>query len=288
MTVEIFKPSAPLSDLIDHYLLVDINWATETGLANVWRLIPYGQVSMLFLYGDPHEYSMKSATEAMHYTSRAFMVGPLTQPIWLKFSGHTRLIKIQFKSSGAQHFLPVNMEQFRNVPNLDLEILWGNTVKNLLRQIEACHSDVERILTLNDFLEKRRLPQSPLIDYVDYTIQQIKATNGNLSINQLEQKLGIGTRQLERLFRTKMGLSAKEMCKMIRLNFAFSSLQLEPDLSLTSLSYDAGYYDQSHFNKDFKSLTGLNPSKLLSKNSKELFVTHGACFVKQKSHKMLA
>lgn len=281
MKAEIFKPSSCLSKYIDNYMLVDIDWRNTTELANVWRLIPYGKASMLFLYGDSHQYSLQGATEFMQHTRRAFLVGQLVQPIWLKFTGHTRLIKIQFKSSGLQRFLPVNMEEFRNVPSLDLEAVWGNVINEFLEQLGESLSDTERINKLNIFLEKRLLPQAELIDYVDYTIQQMKATAGNLSIKSLEQKLGISTRQLERLFRKKIGLSPKEMSKLIRLNGAFSSIETDPGISLTSLSYEAGYYDLSHFSRDFKSIAGISPNKLFSERSKELFVTKGQCFLKQ-------
>lgn len=283
MKAELFKPGPSLSKYIDNYMLVDIDWRNTAATTNVWRLIPYGKVSMLFLYGDRHEYSLQGANESMQHTRQAFLVGQLTQPIWLKFTGRTRLIKIQFKSSGAQRFLPVNMEEFKNVPSLDLEAVWGGAIKELLEQLEGAASDTERIAKLNSFLEKRLLPQLDQVDYVDYSIQQMKACNGNISIKGLEQKLGISTRQLERLFRARIGLSPKEMGKLIRLNCAFYSLEEDPDISLTSLSYDAGYYDQSHFSRDFKSIAGVSPSKLFSENTKELFVTHGQCFVKQNS-----
>ena len=141
MKAEIFKPSAALSKYIDSYMLVDIDWRNTPALANVWRLIPYGKVSMLFLYGDTHEYSLKGSIEHMQHTRKAFLVGQLMRPIWLKFTGHTRLIKIQFKSSGAQRFLPVNMEEFRNVPSLDLETVWGRAVNEFLEQLEETIGD---------------------------------------------------------------------------------------------------------------------------------------------------
>lgn len=281
MKAELFNPSPSLNRYIDSYLVVDIDWLHPTAPANVWRLIPYGKVSMFFHYGDTYEYSLQGATGLMHRERRAFLVGPLVQPVWLKFTGRSRLIKIQFKSSGAQRFLPINMEEFRNVPSLDMEAVWGDAVNELLEQLEESLSDAERIDRLNDFLEKRLLPQPDLVDYVDYTIQQMKANNGNLSIKGLEHKLGISNRQLERLFRTKIGISPKEMGKLIRFNSAFASLQTDPDISLINLSFETGYYDQSHFYRDFKSISGVSPTNFFSKNPKELFVTHGANFMKQ-------
>lgn len=282
MKAELFQPSPSLSRYIDSYMLVDIDWRNTEAVSTIWRLIPYGKISMLFLYGEPHEYSLSGASASMQRTRQAFLVGQLTQPIWLKFSGHTRLIKIQFKSSGAQQFLPLHMEEFKDMPSLDLEAIWGGAINELLEQIQEATSDADRISRLNQFLEKRLLPQQDMVDYVDYTIHQMKACNGNLAIKGLEQKLGISTRQLERLFRARIGLSPKEMGKIIRLNAAFSSLESDPDISLTSLSYEAGYYDQSHFSRDFKSIAGVSPSKLFSQSTNELFVTHGQCFMKQK------
>lgn len=281
MKTNLFKPSSSLTNYIDNYMLVDIDWSKTTELANVWRLIPYGKVAMFFLYGDTWEYNFQGATAPMRREGRAFLVGPLVQPIWLKFTGRSRLIKIQFRSSGAQRFLPVNMEEFRNMPSLDLEAVWGKAISELLEQLEESPTDIESISKLNNFLEKRLLPQQDHIDYVDYTIQQMKANNGNISIKGLEQKLGICTRQLQRHFLAKIGISPKEMSKLIRLNSAFCSLETDPGISLTNLSYEAGYYDQSHFYRDFKSISGVSPTSFFTKNSEELFVTHGANFVEQ-------
>ena len=71
-----------------------------------------------------------------------------------------------------------------------------------------------------------------IIDYVDYTLAQLKVNQGNLAIKSLEGQLGISTLQLERLFRAKLGLSPKEMSKIIRLNCAFSNLEANPTVSL--------------------------------------------------------
>lgn len=122
----------------------------------------------------------------------------------------------------------------------------------------------------SSIFERRLLPQQNIMDYVDYTIEQMKTRHGNLSIKGLEQKLGITTRQLERLFRARIGLSPKEMGKLIKLNDAFSYLEADCSISLTSLSYEAGYYDQSHFSRDFKSIARVIPP-LFSRSISYLF-----------------
>ena len=280
MKAEIFKPSPALAPFIENYMIVDIDWRQTPEKSSIWRLIPFGQVSMLFLLGDAHGYNLTGPEETMRETQNAFMVGQFTKPIWLKFSGHTHLIKIQFKPSGIQQLIPVDMKEFTNVPSIELEALWGNSVNFLIEQLYNTKSDVAKINILDQYLEHKLLPQNPQADYIDFTIEQLKINKGNLNVGALENKLGISSRHLERLFLKRVGLSPKELSKIIRLNYAFSYLKTAPDQTLTNLSYEAGYYDQSHFSRDFKTITGISPSKLVSHKSSELFVTHGKCFVK--------
>ena len=279
MNAAIYEPGFRLSRYIDNFMLVDINWKEDMQEHSVWRLIPFGQVSMLFLFGDAHQYNLEGPQYKMQLTHRAFMVGQLTRPIWLKFSGHTRLIKIQFKSAGVHQLLPFNMQQFTNEPSLDLEAVWGAPVNLLLEKLYHAQTDEQRIADMKHFLEERILPPSEMIDYVDFTINQLKLNRGNISIQTMEKRLGISGRHLERLFRTKVGLSPKELSKIIRLNHALQELKADAGISLLSLSHATGYYDQAHFSRDFKSIAGVAPSKLLSEASSELFVTHGKCFV---------
>jgi AraC-like DNA-binding protein len=288
MNTQIIKPNPRLSGIIDNYMLVDIDWQRiaaqgNTSLASVWRLIPYGKVSMLFVYGDTHEYSLEGATAGMQKTRQAFLVGQLTKPIWLKFSGHTRLIKIQFKPGALSQLLPMELDEFTNVPSLDLEAVWGRAAGQLVERIHEAGADHDRIALLDAFFDKRLQARNNLVDYVEYTLTQLQQAQGKVSIKGLEDKLGISTRQLERLFLSKVGLSPKQMSKIIRLNGAFSQLEAQPSLSMTSLSYELGYHDQAHFCHDFKAIAGVSPSKLFSQSSGELFVTHGQCFMKQKS-----
>ena len=278
MKADLYQPSQRLSKYIDNYMLVDINWRKADQEFSTWRLIPFGQVSMLFLFGDAHQYTLEGPQSSMLKTRNAFMVGQLTKPIWLQFSGHTRLIKVQFKSAGIQQLLPFNMREFTNVPSLDLEAVWGSAVNDLLEMLHGADSDLERVAAVNQFLEERILPPSELIDYVDYTIHQLKASKGNLSIGKMERQLGISSRHLERLFLQKVGLSPKELSKIIRLNCALTRLKSESGISLSALSHAIGYYDQSHFSRDFKCLAGVAPSRVLTESSAELFVTNGKCF----------
>mgnify|MGYP001801732866 CR=1 FL=1 len=66
-------------------------------------------------------------------------------------------------------------------------------------------------------------------------------------------------RKLERQFKSHVGLSPKFYARIIRLGHIFELMQ-QGDQSWSDLVYHSGFYDQSHFIKNFKEFTGEDPS----------------------------
>lgn len=278
MQVNSYCPSAQLKPFIDNYMFVDIAWQDLHQMSPLWRLIPFGQVSALFIYGDRHQYSTSGSTTGMQTTLDTFLVGQLTRPLWLKFSGHTRLAKIQFKTGGIQQFMTSPLADFTDQASIGLDIFWAADPGLLNEQLYSASDDAVRCTLLNTFFEKRLLPVNAQTVYVDYTLNQLQRSGGNLKVAELERPLGISARQLERVFRRRVGLSPKDIGKFMRLNTALHALENDPDRQLSALGYELGYFDPAHFSKDFKQFTGLNPSALRSRPDGEYLVAAGKCF----------
>jgi AraC-like DNA-binding protein len=79
------------------------------------------------------------------------------------------------------------------------------------------------------------------------------------NIENVASRYGITSRYLQKLFLQYTGLTPKLYSKINRFQ---NSLKLvtKKDTSLTSIAYDCGYFDQSHFIREFKSFTGFTPS----------------------------
>jgi len=76
----------------------------------------------------------------------------------------------------------------------------------------------------------------------------------------------LGQRRVEQRFKKEVGISPKLFHRTLRVNAAIKEMIARPDDSLTDISYRSGYYDQSHFIRDFKKFTGVTPSGFV-KNS---------------------
>ena len=77
-----------------------------------------------------------------------------------------------------------------------------------------------------------------------------------MDVISLSKNLNINRRQLERKFSTLIGLSPKQLSKVVRLQATIKLLSNKQFTNLTSIAYESDYYDQSHFIKDFKEFTG--------------------------------
>jgi AraC-like DNA-binding protein len=82
-------------------------------------------------------------------------------------------------------------------------------------------------------------------------------------VEQLSQKLGISSRQLQRRFTSAIGYGPKmfqSVLRFQRLLRLFGS-DAQP-LSLAHAAIDAGYSDQAHMTREVKRFAGRSPSAL--------------------------
>lgn len=92
----------------------------------------------------------------------------------------------------------------------------------------------------------------------------ILSNKGMVNI-ETELNDGISSRHLRRLFNFYVGDTTKSFCRVIRFQ---NLLKIDPSISLLQaekLFYDFGYYDQTHFIKEFKQYYGITPSQAIVK-----------------------
>ena len=98
----------------------------------------------------------------------------------------------------------------------------------------------------------------PLDDAVRQAVIAIVAAGGTRPIADIAAQIGIGDRQLQRRFRTAVGITPKQFARVRRLRSTGTSL-LEGGHSWASVAASHGFADQSHLIHEFSQLTGLTP-----------------------------
>lgn len=92
--------------------------------------------------------------------------------------------------------------------------------------------------------------------------QAITCSRGLLRVREAARLSGYSERQLNRLFLTQIGMNVKSYARYVRFHHVLRRLQQAPGC-LAELSQRAGYFDQAHFDKDFKAISGVSPQQYL-------------------------
>ena len=176
-------------------------------------------------------------------------------------STNTGTVLVFFKEAGASPFFrqPFH-ELFRESVSLD-NFMLRSELLFLEEQLAEVKTDDKRISAVERFLIARMKTIEP-DKLVLAALALIHKSKGNIRISELMDQLHISQSPLEKRFRQVVGTSPKKFASIVRLKNVVQ--QYNSKSSLTGLGYEAGFYDQAHFIKEFKSFTGDTPEKFFS------------------------
>lgn len=251
----IFKRIAP-----DHGLekLIECYWIVENDDPTPCRqkIIPDGYEEIIFHYGDPYRICLSKTWEQQ--TGR-LLAGQITRYFWLENTGRAGVVGIKLKPTASTQLFGLDMHVLTNKV-IDLPASIAVQLEPLQQVILQSRDHDHWVARFNEYFF--RLMQQTAITHlpVDAAARLILARRGLITVAEIAGAVGLGERQLERLFRKYVGVSPKMYARIIRFSAIFQLIEQE-DPGWAGLAYEAGYYDQSHFIRNFKAFTGEDPSR---------------------------
>ena len=97
------------------------------------------------------------------------------------------------------------------------------------------------------------------MELINQVIDHIIASREIIRVDDVVSQLNISKRTLQRMFRQYVGFSPKWVIKRYRLHEAAKQVAEGGAVNWSKLALDLGYFDQTHFIKDFKRIWR-NPS----------------------------
>lgn len=189
---------------------------------------------------------------------RSYAVGAMRRPLAVGMEGTVHLLGIRFRPGCGREFLQIPANELTDAI-VPLDDLWGSAG----REAEAIIAEVEparRAGVLASLLLARRgvgLERPPA---VTHALRRIDGSRGGIRVRALHEALGLGRRQLERLFAESVGVSPKTACRVARFRATQRRLLDQPDASLARIAFACGYADQPHLTREFKELAGIPPA----------------------------
>ena len=261
MSVHFASPSKALAPYIKRY------WAIENildkGEVCVQRIVPTGFTELL-LYFTPHP---KVLNSKKYVSDSVALYGHQNDFYDIELTGALSVFSIVFQPQGVMKFFKFPMHEICNL-NVPLQHICGQTGRDLVEKMGDATTFLQRVNIAEGYLWN--LLKTNYADFefkrITHIADLIKHTCGNISVPQLASEACLGRKQFERIFAGHIGISPKQYLKIIRFQYALFQKQQNINLNLTELSYESGYYDQSHLINDFKSFSGLTPKQYFAKN----------------------
>lgn len=269
MTYLTFEPSDDLATLVKCYWTLEI---PREESPEKQTIVPDGCMEMIFHYGDLYKQYIGQGNSLIQ--PKCFVIGQLTRPLEIEPTGKTGIFSVRFHPNGFLPFANIPIKEMENTA-VSLEKLFGNDGQEIEKRVLKATTTSQRIKLIETFLLNRLTNTATIDRIVKSTVETILTGNGQLSVYELSKQTNINRRRLERKFSLAIGLSPKQLSKTIRLQSTLKMLLTKNFTSLTALAYENEYYDQAHFIKDFKELTGFTPKEFYGNNLKMSSLFYG-------------
>jgi AraC-like DNA-binding protein len=225
--------------------------------------IPIGLPCVIFGFGTPVMLEDATGAGCGPEMFSAFVIGLRTRCLRLSHDGHIDGVEATFTPAGAYELLGCAMHEITNAVFPAPAVL-GRGADALDDRLAESTSWDECFGLLDAFFIDRaeRARQEGSLE-VRHAWSWLELTRPRAAGGKLAGELGWSQRRLELAFREQIGLTPGAIVRMARFRRAVGLL-VRGDLSLAELADQCGYYDQSHFNREFRAVTGTTPQRYLT------------------------
>lgn len=198
--------------------------------------------------------------------SGSFFAGYSTEGYGIRLQGNVGMVGVVFKSSIFRTWFPALTNTDINDQRIQLPDLVGSEVEFINDQLAEAETHTERIQLVESYL-MYRLRKTHLPAHVaDQALSLIMQKRGMIRMDDLANLVNVSPRHLRRVFNERVGLSPKFFARLKRFNYVNITLSLNKNLHWQEFTIDGGFYDQSHFIKDFVQFCGHTPSVQIMQN----------------------
>jgi AraC-like DNA-binding protein len=190
-----------------------------------------------------------------HAENKIDILGRYTRPVQLQYSGDFGEITIIFKPLGVNRFIAEDLAtvapSYSQLFHNDEWLAFSHRLFNAANPLE----ELEHFLL-------GRLKEKVAFKKVAAALSCFENAEEDFSVAAVAAQLDMNLKSFQRLFTKHMSCSPSDYKRIARFrNSLNSKIHSKQVKSLTSISYENNYFDQSYFIKEFKKLTSQNPKK---------------------------
>lgn len=251
--VKFYLPDRNISWLVNQFETIEFDGSSV--FADTF--IPRSDAALVFHFGEP-----PSIIKPVQVKMPIFFVAPvLRTSLTLEIKNQLSSFIVVCKTSVLSRLLGVDMTP---TPSFSIEPDYEK-IYPLWRLLKKAKSTERRIHCFAEFINK--LPNTPYInDELDIIYENIIKRSVSIPLAELLKESPVNNRSLRRNFIKRVGLSPKTLSRIVRVNYVWNEIKSQNCIDFQRLIFDGGYYDQAHFIKDFKLITGESPNHFFKRD----------------------
>ncbi len=251
MNYKIIQPSALLKPYVRYYWILDIS---KDDLPYTQHLMPHGRMELFFYLNEP-QIGISDLAKGLNKVEGIF-TGFFKHYSVLHHFATFRAVGISFYPWAGNMLFQTPVNHFSNRFTLFSDI---DPTSSLIRELLEVKNDVGIGSCFEQYL-KSRLSSKKLDEITSFLSKEILKTPFESKLqNAITTSVGLSKRRIEQRFLSSIGVPMSFFLKISRFEKAMEMMSLNQHSSLTQLGLDAGYFDQSHFTRDFKHFSDSTP-----------------------------
>lgn len=210
-----------------------------------YTIMPHGSVTLVLFYYNAELHS--------------FLFGPTTRPVKVgDIANRCDVIFIvEFQPAGFFPFSKINQMELTDkiVPFSLIDDSLDTAMRSIFEfslSVDELLLEFEKTLILNI--------RFPYPEELSLAVKYIVQMEGAAVSMEVSNNVFYSPRHLNRLFNLYLGMSMKSFSRLVRINKSIQLLN-EKTCTLAFIAEKLGYYDVSHFVKDFKTVCDITPQE---------------------------
>jgi len=253
-----YIPGWPLGEFVDYF------WYYE-GLTSPHareKLLPDAAMELVIDLTDVPK-KLHDSTRPQRFTTfrHSWISGMQQQFLVIGNEPDSSMMGVHFRAGGAFPFFGFPMAELASQV-VELERVWNAEAREMRERLLEQPAVDDKFRVLEAFLLARARRRLEPDGAVSFALQQI-AAGSEVPVRELADGLGLSQKTLISRFNTRVGLAPKRMGRVYRFQRVLQEVKRKECVDWADLAVNCGYYDQAHFNHEFRDFSGLSPRQYM-------------------------
>jgi len=253
--VEFYMPGKNISWLVNKFETVNYNVSHKL----TDKFVPRQDAAIVFHFGRRPR--MLSPVDQI---LPPFFVAPLCPTAnSIRLEGETNGFIVICKPTVLSRVLGISMLAGQEIFIPLSESVFGPVWKLMSK----CDSRSGKIDIFTEFIGDL-YPEPYVADDTDIMYGKIINRDFSTPLREVISGFKVSERTVQRKFRERLGITPKMLSRITKVNYLWDRISKSEHIDYQDLVFMGNYFDQTHFIKDFKAITGETPDHFFRRNLK--------------------